>query len=556
VNPEQWKKIEQIYNEALEYSPEARSFFIAKACGEDKELRREVESLIQANAGEFLELPAAEFAAKAMARSVSAAGTERLQPGTKFGPYQITARIGRGGMGEVYRATDTRLQRTVAVKILLEAFSTDSQRRERFEREARAISRLNHPHICTLHDVGEQDGIYYFVMEFVEGETLASRLKRGPLPLDQLLEYLIQIAAALEEAHLQGVVHRDLKPENIMLTKSGVKLLDFGLAKLKSDKAAVSGMSPVSSRDLTLTTQGTILGTLQYMAPEQLEGKDADGRTDIFAFGAIAYEMVTGEKAFEGKSQASLIAAIMNQEPQPMTRREALVPPLDQIIRKCLAKNPLDRCQTAGDLTREIRRLTSRRHAWRPSLWSTRFNKRFAVTSLVVFLIVAAQGVRAHLSGDPFILIYLVATLLVSSFFSLVIVAFQGQNQKHMAFAAFFILGTLVAGAVWWRYIDLQYYLSDPVNLHRPAGFCYGHWGFIPYFTLLGSWIVFMTYLTYSHTREGINKENQRPILIAFTILIVSLFGCRLVWESMESKGLERLRQDPTIELNCSTLKK
>ena len=480
----------------------------------------------------------------------------RVQPGAKLGPYQITGQLGKGGMGEVYRATDTRLQRTVAIKVVLATVAGDPQRRERFEREARAVSRLNHPHICTLYDVGEQDGVPYLVMELVEGETLTSRLKMGPLPLDQTLEYVIQIAGALDEAHLHGVVHRDLKPDNIMITKLGVKLLDFGLAKLKSDTAAVQVRSQMTTQDMALTAQGTILGTLQYMAPEQLEGKDADGRTDIFAFGAIVYEMVTGQKAFEGKSQAGLIAAIMSQEPQPMPGHEAMVPPLDQVVRTCLAKNPNDRWQSAGDVTREVRRLTAKPQSGRASSAKTRFGKKFFFAAAAVFLTVVAQVLNAHLSGDPFILGYFVGMLLVSGFFSLILVLFQGQNQKHIAFAAFFILASFVSGAVWWRYMDLEHFLSDPANLQRPTGFCYGHYGFIPYFSLLGSWAIFMTYMTYSHTREGINKVNQRPILVAFSILLVFLFGCRLVWENTENKGLEQLRQYPRIELNCSPIER
>ena len=233
-------------------------------------------------------------------------------------------------MGEVYRATDTRLDRTVAIKVLPEHLASDPQRRERFEREARAVSSLNHPHICTLHDVGEQDGIHYLVMEYVEGDTLQQRLEKGRLPLDQALEYAIQIADALDKAHRQGVVHRDLKPGNIMLTKSGTKLLDFGLAKLKGDAAEVSPLSRMPTQDASapLTAEGTILGTLQYMAPEQLEGKEADARTDIFAFGLIVYEMVTGQKAFDGHSQASLIGSIMQSEPRPMKESVALAPEL------------------------------------------------------------------------------------------------------------------------------------------------------------------------------------------------------------------------------------
>ncbi len=282
-----------------------------------------------------------------------------LTAGTRLGPYEIGDQLGAGGMGEVYRATDTRLDRTVAIKVLPEHLADEPQRRERFEREAKAVSSLNHPHICTLHDVGEQDGIHYLVMEYVEGDTLQQRLEKGRLPLDQALEYAIQIADALDKAHRQGVVHRDLKPGNIMITKSaGVKLLDFGLAKLKGDADQVSPLSQMPTQDPSapLTAEGTILGTLQYMAPEQLEGKEADARTDIFAFGAVVYEMVTGKKAFEGASQASLIAAIMDHEPQAMAELQTMTPSsLDHIVTTCLDKDPDMRWQTAADLMRELK---------------------------------------------------------------------------------------------------------------------------------------------------------------------------------------------------------
>src|SRR5262249_34530011 len=226
------------------------------------------------------------------------------------GPYEIICSIGAGGMGEVYRARDTRLDRIVAVKVLPEHLSSNPQLRERFEHEARAISSLSHPHICPLYDVGQQDGIDYLVIEYLEGETLAQRLGKGPLPLEQALQCSIEISDALDTAHRHGVIHRDLKPGNIMLTKSGSKLLDFGLAKVKTAHAA-AGVTALPTQTTPLTGEGTMLGTLQYMAPEQLEGKEADPRTDIFAFGAVLYETVTGRKAFEAKSRAGLIAAIL-----------------------------------------------------------------------------------------------------------------------------------------------------------------------------------------------------------------------------------------------------
>lgn len=244
-----------------------------------------------------------------------------LTAGTKLGPYEIIGAIGAGGMGEVYRACDTRLARDVAVKVLPPHLADRPELRERFEREARAVAGLNHPHICVLHDIGNQDGTDFLVMEYLEGETLAQRLTKAALPLQQTLQYAIEIADALDKAHRKGITHRDLKPGNIMLTKSGVKLLDFGLAKLAQEAAPAMPESRLPTLKSGITGEGTILGTLQYMAPEQVEGKTAeiDARTDIFAFGAVVYEMVTGKMAFEGKSQASVIAAILEREPAPMS---------------------------------------------------------------------------------------------------------------------------------------------------------------------------------------------------------------------------------------------
>jgi eukaryotic-like serine/threonine-protein kinase len=279
-----------------------------------------------------------------------------LRIGTQLGPYEILSAIGAGGMGEVYRARDTRLERIVAVKILPDHLSDRAELRERFDREARTVASLNHPHICTLHDIGQQDGVDFLVMEYLEGETLAERLKKGPLPIAQGLQYAIEISDALDKAHRKGITHRDLKPGNIMLTKSGTKLLDFGLAKLRGPQAAVASLSALPTEGSGLTAQGTIVGTLQYMAPEQLEGKEADARTDIFAFGAVVYEMATGKKAFEGKSQASLIAKILETDPPPMSSLQPMTPPaLDRVVKKCLAKEPEKRWQDASDLCDELK---------------------------------------------------------------------------------------------------------------------------------------------------------------------------------------------------------
>ncbi|MGB7495598.1 MAG: protein kinase [Candidatus Acidiferrum sp.] len=277
-----------------------------------------------------------------------------IAPGTKLGPYEIVAAIGAGGMGEVYRARDTRLGRDVAIKVLPESFTADAGAKARFDREAKTISGLNHPNICVLHDVGHQDGMDYLVLEYVEGETLAKRLEKGPLPLDQVLKYGAQIAEALDKAHRSGIVHRDLKPGNVILTASGAKLLDFGLAKEAAglaNLATMTGASPVSP----LTQQGTIVGTFQYMSPEQVEGKEVDGRSDIFSLGAVLYEMVTGKRAFEGKTQLSVASSILEREPAPIRDAKPVTPAsLEQAIQRCLAKDREERWQAARDLAMEL----------------------------------------------------------------------------------------------------------------------------------------------------------------------------------------------------------
>src|ERR1700704_3528172 len=280
-----------------------------------------------------------------------------ILPGRRLGPYEILSGVGAGGMGEVYKARDIRLDRIVAIKVLPTHLADRSELRERFEREARTIASLNHPHICTLFDIGQQDGIDYLVMEYLEGETLAQRLLKGSLPLEQVLQYAIEISDALDKAHRKGVTHRDLKPGNIMLTKTGTKLLDFGLAKLKQEVAPVNvQLSEVATANDPLTAKGSIVGTLQYMAPEQLEGKEVDARTDIFAFGAVVYEMATGKKCFEGKSQASLIAAILQINPPPISSLRPMTPPaLDRVVKKCLRKERDDRWQSARDVTDELK---------------------------------------------------------------------------------------------------------------------------------------------------------------------------------------------------------
>jgi Tol biopolymer transport system component len=279
-----------------------------------------------------------------------------IAAGSRLGPYEILSPLGAGGMGEVYRARDTRLDRTVAIKVLPTHLSTSLESRQRFEREAKTISQLSHPHICALHDVGREGETEYLVMEYLEGETLADRLLKGPLPLEQTLRFGIQIADALDKAHRQGIVHRDLKPGNVMLTKSGVKLLDFGLAKAFDQEGPVESLTSAATSARDLTAEGAILGTLSYMAPEQLEGKKVDSRTDIFALGATLYEMATGKKAFATSSQASLITLIMSADPPPISQVQPMSPPaLDRVVKTCLEKDPEDRWQSAGDVAKELK---------------------------------------------------------------------------------------------------------------------------------------------------------------------------------------------------------
>jgi eukaryotic-like serine/threonine-protein kinase len=326
-----------------------RAVFLDQACRDDPDLRAAVEAVLaqQSSTNGFLQKPAWSPAAP------------RFTAGTRLGPYEIDDFIGAGGMGQVYRARDTRLARTVAIKVLPPAVEGEPALRARFAREAQTVAALSHPHICPLFDVGEHDGRMFLVMEHLAGETLAERLKKGPLPLDQALGMAIAIADALSAAHRQGVVHRDLKPGNVMLTKSGPKLLDFGLAKLSANRLAPTSMT-ASAPDTPEPTSsvGMILGTIPYMAPEQLQGKEADARSDLFSFGAVLYEMLTSRRPFQSDSQAGLVVAILEHDPPPPSSLQPLTPPpLDHLVRQCLAKHPDDRPDTAHDIASELRRV-------------------------------------------------------------------------------------------------------------------------------------------------------------------------------------------------------
>ena len=344
MTPERWQRVKAMLAAALERAPDERNDYLNRVCVEES-LRIEVESLLtahcEANSG-FLGLPDGEF--------------DALPSGTRLGPYEILAPLGEGGMGKVYKARDTRLDRLVAIKLLQADISDSPELQERFEREARAVASLNHPHICTLYDIGHHDNADFLVMEYLEGETLAQRLDTGPLPLEDVLRYATEIADALDKAHSKGVIHRDLKPANIMLTSTGSKLLDFGLAKLRreADPFAVLAGVPVSAD--TISTPGAVLGTLSYMAPEQLEGREVDARTDIFAFGAVVHEMVTGKKAFGGQAGANVIAAILKETPSPADHSNLQVPAeLERIVTKMMAKDPNERYATAADVLLDLR---------------------------------------------------------------------------------------------------------------------------------------------------------------------------------------------------------
>ena len=388
LDREAWTRAKTLFDAARDLPADRRPAYLAEACGANSALRREVETLLASydRMEDFLEGPAA-----VVVDGLSRIG---LLEGQDIGPYRLMARIGTGGMGDVYKARDTRLDRTVAIKVLPAHLATDAQAHLRFEREARAVAALNHPNICTLYDVGRQDEIDFLVLEYLEGETLAERLKRGPLPVDRALEYAVQIASALDRAHRAGIIHRDLKPGNIMLAKGVAKLLDFGLAK---PAGITLGKDDI---DQDLTTPGIVLGTAHYMAPEQIEGREADARTDIFSFGAVLYEMLTGKRAFEAPSAARLLAAIISSEPVRASELDPTVPLfVDYVIGRCLEKNPDDRWQTSRDLLAELERvsenLSPSRANYLPAAHQTKaVTRTFRVSPLHV-----ALGVLVALTG-------------------------------------------------------------------------------------------------------------------------------------------------------------
>jgi serine/threonine protein kinase/Tol biopolymer transport system component len=350
VTPERWRAITEIFHGAIARGASERDAFLAGACQADLSLRAEVEAMIAAHeeAGVFGSSPA------------GVAAHAEIAAGTQLGAYRIETLIGAGGMGEVYRARDTRLDRIVAIKILPPHMRGSRELQARFEHEARMISRLTHPHICTLHDIGRaaiapvEKEVDFLVMEYLEGETLTARLARGSLALDDALRIAVEITSALDHAHRAGIVHRDLKPGNVMLTPNGVKLLDFGLAKFRPP-AGVGAVS-ATARMQVQTSEGMLIGTLPYMAPEQVLGNEADARSDIWALGCVLYELIARHRAFDAESQAGMIAAILEKHPTPLAERQPLTPPLvDYTVRTCLAKDPDERWQSAADVSRQLR---------------------------------------------------------------------------------------------------------------------------------------------------------------------------------------------------------
>jgi eukaryotic-like serine/threonine-protein kinase len=436
VTPERWQQIARIYELAADQDPSKRDTVLSEACAGDEALRREVESLLSQDAAQVV----VDRPMWATAGLLFDDGPD-LRPGTTLGPYRVDGPLGAGGMGEVFRGTDTRLNRQVAIKVLPSSVALDQQMRARFAREAKAVAALTHPHICTLYDIGRHDEVDFLVMEYLEGDTLAARLADGPLSLDLALTHANEIAGALDHAHRHGVIHRDLKPANIMLTASGAKLLDFGLAKFRP-AADVRGAEPDEPRarttvhtpgnrpsepseqeDAHLTHDGTVPGTVRYMAPEQICGREVDGRSDVFSFGAVLYEMLTGKRAFDGDSATAVRLAILEREPPPVSSLQPLVPPaVDEIVRRCLAKDPDKRWQTAGDTLAELKRVSESSTLPRPrtgAVWKAVAAIFItAITGLAAWLLTGAFEPRStppfageirsiavlpfeNLSGDP-----------------------------------------------------------------------------------------------------------------------------------------------------------
>lgn len=399
-----------------------------------------------------------------------------LSPGTRLGPYEVVSPIGAGGMGEVYKARDTRLDRTVAIKVLPASLAADPQFRERFEREARAVSQLDHPHICPLYDVGRHDGATFLVLQYLEGETLEQRLLKGALPVSEALQYAIQVADALARAHRADIVHRDLKPGNVMLTKSGARLLDFGLAKDGSAPGSPLNLRGTETAPATLTAVGTIIGTIQYMAPEQIEGGHTDARTDIWAFGCALYEMLSGTRPFDGKSPASLLANILNAPTPPLRERQQAVPAsVDHLVRRCLEKDPDARWQSIADVGHELRWIATAAAASPPPRrwWS------YPASYVAAVLLVAAGYTAARMlspqAATPTSATPLKVTLVAPR--DLTFTPFGSNGVPHFALSpdglriAFVAAPAGRTGSLWVRRLDSRVPQEIPGSAEASAPF-------------------------------------------------------------------------------------
>ena len=354
MKAEQWQQVEQLYHAALKRGAEGRAAFLSEACADDEGLRREVESLLafEDQSADFIESPALEVAARMMAEERGVT----MAPGKTINHYQITSPLGTGGMGEVYLASDTRLGRSVALKLLPAAFSTDKDRLRRFGQEARAASALNHPNILTIYEIGQIDDVHFIATEFIDGVTLREHLSHTRMKTGEALDIAVQVASALASAHRAGIIHRDIKPENVMLRTDGyVKVLDFGLAKLTELQASQVG-NEAATMSRVKTSSGVVMGTVSYMSPEQARGLAVDARTDIWSLGVVLYEMVAGQRPFEGATPTDVIISIAEREPVPLARCAPEAPvQLERIAQKALAKDRDERYQSAEDLLIDLK---------------------------------------------------------------------------------------------------------------------------------------------------------------------------------------------------------